>query len=272
MRHAWSVLLLAGCSLVNDPSAHMNGTVDAGFDAGVDAGTDAGPPPIDALDFCPALAAMICEAYDSCCSMAPADLDIEMCVEMMSTNCVNSYSPILFDRASGYDAAEAGRVLEEGYAFLRGENGNERCDTDAAPWLANRDGLLRIMRGSLTGGEACTPMTLVPFDYAALFSCENPDLSCIAGNPEWRCVPRLEDGDLNCVLYWDCVDGLRCDYSGPEIAGRCGPRLPNTSPCNTDTDCDSLACEAPSEGAPTVCVPRTPDTVYCEFAPQVAAG
>lgn len=249
-------VLLCGCSLVNDPSAHTGG--DGGYDAGPQ---DAGPPPIQGTEFCQRYAELVCDASSECCSTAPDPFDRTACITDISQMCREGFGTLILDPRTGYDAAAAGAVIEEGYAYVRGEGAHDVCDLDAIDWLVNRDGFMRVLSGTRSGGSICTPMSLVPFDYPALFSCSGSDLSCIAGSPDWVCQSRHTEGQ-SCALYWDCVDGMRCS---PPLTGTCQTRLPNGQACNNGTDCESLVCT----GEPGVCAPRTQDAIYCAFAPQI---
>lgn len=248
MRHARIVSvasLLVGCSIVNDPSAH---TVE----------------PIAGTEFCQRFAEMVCDATDQCCSMAPDPFDRTGCLTEAERACrEDGFGDLILDPRTGYDPQLAGLVIQEAYDRILGRDGKDTCDLDAAEWLVNRNGFMRVLSGTRTAGTTCTPESTIPFDTAALFSCEGSDQSCIAGLPDWICQPRHESGQ-SCVLYWDCVEGMRC--SPPlTLTGTCQPRLPNGQPCSTATDCESLVCS----GEPGVCVARTADLIYCQFVPQL---
>lgn len=229
-------LVLSGCSFVNDPASHQGGAA-----------------PIEPVDACRRLAELQCDGYFDCCSTAADRTDqlYMQCVEQARVKCTNDFGKLVVDDRTGYDPVVAGAVIAEGRGYV------DRCDPDIVEWFTNRTGLQHVLTGTVEGGHSCTPRdtNLTSFDQAALLSCLGPDQACVASSlNDWVCRQRAPEGE-RCILYWDCVDGLRCDWS--RLSGTCAQRVPDGGACASGPDCTSLVC------ASNLCVPRTQDSVYC---------
>lgn len=263
---AWipvACLVLAGCSIVNDPGRHQGGqpALDAGRDAAPhqDAGTDAGPPLLPANEFCRAYAEVYCEGYFGCCSAAERPEDaFDECVSNAQYACSNgtdATGPVLgiivADPRTGYDPRIAAEVIAEGRALVAD------CSTDLLRWTTERMGLQRGLTGSIEAGAECTPGPFVGlrFDFAALFSCEGTNRACVERSGQWDCLTR-RDVDASCRLYWDCLDGLYC--TNGVLGGTCQPRKANGGACSSGVECESLFCNRLG-----LCADPTQDDVYC---------
>jgi hypothetical protein len=265
MRSSLSIAcaLLAGCTLVNDPSRHQQG-------GQADAGTDAGPPPrIEVAEVCAEYADVMCGAYFGCCTAGVA-LQADPLFEQYRADCVteaqrvcregeNGFSVILQDLVddflTGYDPVIGAEVIAEGRTLAA------TCDTGFQAWAVERDGLARALRGTRAGGAECTPgpfMGLRP-DYAALLSCEADEdgehRACVSRGGTWNCVVRGGDG-APCISYMDCRDGYYCTAF---VGGTCARRKGAGEACTEHTQCMSLFCSATAE----TCATPTQDDVYC---------
>lgn len=268
MRFSLSIAcaLLAGCTLVNDPSRHQQG-------GQADAGTDAGPPPrIEVAEVCAEYADVMCGAYFGCCTAGVA-LQADPLFEQYRADCVmeaqrvcregeNAFSVILQDLVddflTGYDPVIGAEVIAEGRTLAA------TCDTGFQAWAVERDGLARALRGTRAGGAECTPgpfMGLRP-DYAALLSCEVDEdgeyRACVSRGGTWNCVVRGGDG-APCISYFDCRDGYYCTAF---VGGTCARRKGAGEACTEHTQCASLFCTGSATAAGT-CATPTQDDVYC---------
>jgi hypothetical protein len=240
-------LLIGGCSLVNDPSSHQGGAADAGQ-------PDAGPPRVEATEFCGRFARLHCDAFFSCCDTHPMRTaeSYMACVEDAESDCAAAFGTIIIDHRTGYDPMVAAEVIEEGRGYV------EMCDPNIVTWSWERSGYQRALTGTVDGGDLCTPHNTElndNFDKPALFSCMGPSRACVPTGGDWSCLSRADRGG-HCVLYWDCVDGLRCDWSNI-LSPMCAPRLATGMPCNADPECESLVC------IDHTCRDRTQQNVYC---------
>ncbi len=260
------VVLLAGCSLVNDPNRHTGG-IDSGI---ADSGPpDAGPPRLERGDICMAYAELTCAGIFGCCSAAPrppSPAQLTQCLTDAQIACANN-AVINYtnDPRTGYDPVVGAEVFEQGRRLV------ESCSTDYLRWWTERSfGMQRSLTGTVEGGADCTPMQFWPPDQAdvpALLSCEGTNLACRPGAggvaDRWFCTQRQQAGG-RCLVYFDCVDGLYCtEYNLIEQTGTCRARLPNGSPCGGPTDCQSLTCLDPLGGNAKICLQPTADLVYC---------
>lgn len=225
-------VLLAGCSLVNDPDVHRGNTPDAG------------PPTVAPADVCSELVRLFCEARIACCPAAASE-DFESCRADAMTTCQMSIGPYVADRRTGYDPLIAGSVLAEGRRLA------ESCDPDIVELLATKEGLLSVFQGTVPEGGACSV-----FDPPTLLSCvRDDDLICQPMGLGFTCLPaRAEAGA--CAFSLACETGLYCQAAEPRT---CAPQLAEGQSCMEAADCRSYVCDTTS----MQCAPRTQD-VYCQ--------
>ncbi|MDQ3037247.1 MAG: hypothetical protein M3Y87_32940 [Myxococcota bacterium] len=219
--------LLAGCTLVNPPGEHQ--------------------APLSPTEFCRAFAELSCQGYLECCPTA-VPVPFDDCVVMAANQCTSDFGALAVDSRTGYSEEAAARAAGEGRALA------DVCSLELADWGVRRTGFQSVLQGTLGGGERCdVPNPPRLGDFAPIFSCESPDLACVAGGSVWQCATRRGPGDP-CLLTWDCQDGLYCTGL---ISGSCQPRQDVGAPCTSNDACASLACRG------GFCVPRTATTVYC---------
>lgn len=225
------LVLLAGCSLINDPDDHRPG-------GGLD--------PVPATEFCGGFAEVACDAFLDCCSTAAVDRDA--CILEEQADCNDRLRGLLLDPRTGYDPRVASEVLEEGRSFVTS------CDVSITGWGANRTGFVRMFRGSVDPGGECTPMNVV--DLPAYFSCRELDQACVSEGLFGSSFCRdLQTTGGRCNLDSDCVDDLYC---APMMGGgTCAPVLATGEPCMEASDCASQFCGA------SVCEVPTTDRIFC---------
>ncbi len=245
MRVAFLLSLLAGCSLVNDPGDHMGGasptpdaTIDATDTPDADASTpdaDAAPAPIPAAEFCSELVELYCNARKRCCAGAE-DENIDTCRNERAGPCANFIGGYATDSRNNYDPQRAAEVIAEGAALA------ETCDEDIVKWFATRDGIARVLRGTIPEAQGCSALN------GTYLACVRP-LACRGGAAVLgTCRPLAEEGEP-CDGDLECVEPLQCDV------GACRARRANGSMCEGIYDCESLTCTE------MICAPGT-DT-YC---------
>jgi hypothetical protein len=270
----WSLtplaVILAACSLVNDPGTHMGnpppvpdaGSMDGsdGVDAGADAGmprdgggdagsddagpTDAGPPPpIPAADLCGELVAAICEMRIGCCTSAMGE-DFDDCRANYSTRCATSLGAAANDGRTGYDPVVAGAVLAELRALTA------TCNLEIIDFLSDSNGFLRMFEGTFPMGAGCNAWSIELYACAAGNVCRGVVFF-------WSCQPRVL-ADAECREDYNCIDGYFCDEARTTTMGTglCTPRRADSEPCARNTQCQSLVCSE------TTCQART-DELFC---------
>lgn len=225
------LVLLSGCSVVNDSSDHRGGVAaDAGRDA------DAAPSPIEVADLCSALVAVYCEARIACCPAAEGE-DVDQCRAERMRACQDVYGEVAADPQTGYDPEEAARVIAEGEALAA------ECDTDIVEWFLTRDGLVRMLEGTIQENRTCSI-----FD-ATYFACDKP-LICKVQGLGTQCLDEAKKGDA-CATDYECKFPLQCEDR------ECAEPIREGGACQSPLDCESLSC-----GAGMTCEPRT-TAVFC---------
>ena len=252
-------LIVAGCSVVNDPGRH-HGASDAGgaMDAaardaapGVDApsATDAGPAPIEPLDFCGRLIDAYCRARIQCCTAAASE-PMATCVTNNRPECDDLLTAYLVHPRNQYSPERAGTELAEFEAYFAGD----ACDPDVLDWLTQAEGILSIMRGTLTDGDQC-----LDADFEEVFACQRPRVCTRVGPLSWQCQPRVaRDGACRDNAICPETDYCEGDLDNGTVDGACVPKLANGTLCLAAAECESHICA----GEPPRCQPRTAD-VYC---------
>lgn len=249
MKRALVLVALAitvpGCLLVNPPSGRMGG------DAGSSALT---PIPIDEL--CLRVAQAACGAYEDCCTLEPR-VAVADCVNAVSASCGRDVYPIVRDPVAGYDPMVAAEVIAEGRAIAAND-----CSTDIIAWYSSRNGLLRVMQGTIGDGMSCD---VGDNALAKYFSCTNPAFGCIAqSGGTFNCLARRQTGQP-CFTEQDCVETDFCQGGAPLIGfpGTCAVRLGVGETCTADPDCATRYCD--QQVTPHVCGALTQDIAYCGF-------
>lgn len=249
---------LAGCSIVNDPAHHQGGGIDGGVDAAAD---DAGPPDagpsVSADEFCDALNELVCRAHFGCClERAPEANELETCMGVIDCGRIIDVPlrEMLHDDRVAYDPHVAAQVLAEA------EDRIARCDLTIQEWYGRRDGLWRMLPGTIEPGGSCAPRRSDPFDYAVVFACEGFDRRCLpSDSATWTCAVRGSQGQ-RCINTTDCRPGLYC-RDPLFLAGQCDDRQDDGTLCQSDDACESFHCPVT---APRICRPaRTAQDVYC---------
>jgi hypothetical protein len=207
-------LLLAGCTLVNDPGQHQD--------------------PIGENDFCEELARLSCTGLAECCPTPEAnEVSFDECVRLRESLCraAELYGPVFEDPRTGYDPVVAAQVMAEGYAFI--ENA---CDPGIYEWRFRRQGLYRVLTGTVEGGDFCTPEG--EDDPAALFSCVASDPVCRPDftGTRWSCTSSAGTEGEPCIAFLDCAAEHYCD------AGTCRRSKADGEPCGEGIECLSLFC------------------------------
>ncbi|MFO0685943.1 MAG: hypothetical protein U0234_28040 [Sandaracinus sp.] len=236
---------LSGCLLVNPPSGRMNGG---------DGGAALAPIPIDEL--CLRVAQAACGAYQDCCTIEPR-VALADCVNAVSASCSRDVYPIVRDPVAGYDPIVAAEVIAEGRAIAARD-----CSTDIIAWYNSRNGLLRVMQGTVGDGMSCD---VGDNPLAKYFSCTNPEFGCIAQTGgTFNCLARRPAGQP-CFTEQDCVEADFCQGGFPLVGvpGTCALRLGVGETCNADGDCETRACN--TQVTPHVCLDLTQDIAYCGF-------
>jgi hypothetical protein len=235
MRATW-LLLLTGCTLLNDPAAHMGGARD------VPAAVDVPEIPLD--DLCDQLAALYCGAMANCCMSVATPPD---CVARVTTGCDGTFGRgLLRDARTGYDPAAAAAY------FAAGRSLAATCEPEMLEWSRNL--LPVILDGIRAPGAECTPDAIDGgFDFGALLSCDGAEYACVYGGLDrWTCAARVGEG-AGCYLQSDCSDGLYCDG----VPGVCRPRLPAGAPCDPEGDECAGVCY------PSNCIDPSEELLYC---------
>lgn len=219
------LLVLAACSIVNDPDRHRES-----------AAADAGLTPLAPDEACAELAGVICSAYDSCCPMGtetPAQ-----CEARMLMNCRQSVERYVFDPRTGYDPTRGAELVAEARDLA------SRCDPAVAEFFAYD--LLTALQGTNPRGDVCITLQQAGMgDFAGLFSCRRADdLVCRpVGAPlgDWTCQgTSAEGGACNNLIH--CERGLFCMGGSVFATGRCMPQLRNGAACMEGGECQSLNC------------------------------
>ncbi len=279
-----AALCVAGCSIVNDPARHRVGPdgalpdagTEAGTDAGTEAGTDAGPgadagppdggpPTVSLAEICVTLAQRFCAGAPSCCTDGAADFSD--CNRQMLDACQLVYNAADFPDVVTYDPVAGAALLAEGERYLMA------CDPDGlASWLNRRDGFFDAVRGTIAGGETCTPASMDEEDYIyAVLSCAQPGQVCRpnGGTGTWSCRSQGAAGDI-CYFGFECTDG-RCERPGVVSAeGTCGAGEANGERCRGSDECASYACVGNNLLGPVLsrheCTALDANAAFCRYA------
>lgn len=248
MRTALALALatsLVACSVVNDPSNHQGG-IDAG-------------PAISPEEFCDELAVLLCQGHFHCCQGRPPmnDMEFEDCVSFLAIFQCGALlgfplRTVLEDDRVGYDPHAAAQVVAEARERI------QRCDLTIRDWYTWRDGLWRMLPGTIPPGEACTPRS--ENDHALLFACRGLDHRCLRSDDDtWTCAElgRIED---RCLATTDCERGNYCDRPPAMSEGTCRDLLNNGALCGSDDVCESFHC---SDTEHRCRPPSTPQDIYC---------
>lgn len=247
-----------GCTAVNPPSAHQK--------------------PVPSDQFCSQFADVVCQDYDTCCSKMPKS-DPSVCVDDVTSFCTTNFGGILLDTQTGYDPLVAAAVLSEGRGFAN------TCSTNIANWALARSGFLRVLTGTVPGGQPCaTNVTTFP-SLPAFFSCEDTNQACVnQGGGTWTCNDLRTQGqpcygDQDCLGDVDPAKGLWCQGSALFRMGTCQPRLADGVPCPEGPACQSLVCEVSQgdggvagdggtspDGGTRTCVTLSQDAAYCALS------
>lgn len=248
MRRSLVLLLVSGCTILNDPGMHTGNQPDVPVAADV--------PEAEQIaydDFCDELADFLCGSFDRCCSAAEPPAD---CIAQATEGCDASFgTALLMDSRTGYDPVRAAEVIAQGHELA------STCDLRIIPW--SRTVIPRILGGIREPAAECTPRPLDGgFDFAALLSCRGDEYSCFFnGLDTWTCAMRVEEG-RGCYTSYDCVDGLFCD---PPAGGVCRDRLAAGAPCDRMRDecAGACACDGPPPCATGHCVLPSSEAAYC---------
>jgi hypothetical protein len=238
LNRALVLVLVAGCSVVNDPDRHRGAPSDGGL------------PPIAAGDACDEVALVMCGAYETCCPTRTETR--EECETRVLARCEQTIEPYLLDPRTGYGEARAAEVL------LRARELASSCDTDIAQFFVYD--LLTILEGTNPRGGVCITLAqALDNDFAGIFSCRRSDeLVCRpreAPLGDWICQGEsAEGGACNNVIH--CERGLYCVGGSFLATGTCMPQLRNGTACVTSDQCQSLNCLA------MTCQPID-ESIYC---------
>jgi hypothetical protein len=219
------LLVLAGCSVVNDPDRHrQHGTVDADV------------PRLEPTQACAEFASVLCGAYENCCTTGTETR--AQCEARTLTNCRRSVETYLLDPRTAYDSARGAQLVVEARELA------SRCDPAVVEFFTYD--LLTAFQGTNPRGDICITLAQAGAgDFAGLFSCQrSEDLVCRAvGGPlgDWSCQgSSAEGGACNHIIH--CERGLYCMGGSLFANGRCRPQLRNGTACMAGGDCLSLNC------------------------------
>lgn len=238
----WWCVLLAGCSLVNDPGDHLQ------------AGPDAGPQGVPFEQFCDRYAEAFCAAKARCCMTA--EVDVAACSDQAAEDCTGIYGSAFGIPDVTYNPLLAAEALDSAQEIL------DACSIDIIDWGADRRGFLGGLEGEIEGGQPCQPMgdddTSV---FVAHLTCRDRDQICQRISPdEWRCGLKLSDGQ-SCRSGLVCMSN-RCPREPLALNGTCGPGEAATSSCTSGEECASRFCTG-RPLSPGQCVDLDPETIYC---------
>jgi len=222
---------LTACTIVLDTDRHRSDVV-----------------PIAATDFCAELADIACTGRRDCCPQP--DLDFDMCLRGVATDCAADYGAYALDQRTGYDPGQAGLALAEARELVAA------CDPGVETWTLSPLGFQRSLAGSIPLGEPCDPN---PFDVPNLFACLDDGVCTqmgTAANPNWVCAPPTALGG-ECTYDGMCEPGLRCSTAVQLIvAGTCQPLKPTGEACGRASECETFVCD-------TTCRDATNEEAYC---------
>jgi hypothetical protein len=198
------VVLLAGCSVVNDPNNHR-----------------AMPVPSDQA--CNVFADAVCETHALCCDVNFTT----QCRSVAAGFCTSIFGNAIMFPANGYDPAAAGSFINHLRAV------GARCDPEYLELISQQDGLVGVFLGTLPANAVCADQS---GNYQPLV-CQQPDLACVATAGSFRCAPRVALGGA-CRNSRDCRSELYCQTP----SGTCQARLAPGAACTDAGDCQSYIC------------------------------
>lgn len=236
-------LVLAACSLVNDPGRHEGTPGTDGGGVGSDGGasdagsSDGGAPPVAAEDACEEFTNVYCTAYDRCCMMMPRR-SFDECVTDVLASCNMSIEQFLFHPPNRYSPERAGELI------ARARTMSATCDPAIAELLTYE--LLAVFEGSALETQPCISLAEIGrSEYAGLLSCSRADgLTC---RPEtgpldpWACQAISVTGG-SCYHFVHCQEGHYCSGIGIFNNGSCTRQRSNGMKCSSADQCDSLNC------------------------------
>lgn len=211
--------------------------MDAGPDGGVDAGVDLSEP---FRAFCRRRIRALCDGNLSCCLDATRRYDTEDCSDAaIEMGCLRaSEDPALRDGTLDWDASAAESVLAD----------LESQVADCGAIEQDAAGLDRVLHGTLTSGETCTPDAANGFGSLGLLRCAGSlrcSLTGVATDFSGVCAPLGDLGEGCINPSTDCRSGLWCEFGAdgiPPDAPYFGLCQPQGEPCGGDYACPSRFC------------------------------
>lgn len=207
-------------------------------------------PPVTPEALCSQLAAIVCDASESCCEVAGAAPGCEADQEL---RCMESLGAMVADPRVGYVPERAGFLLAQVRERATG------CFHESFD-LADLD---VIFAGTVPDGGDCSPGAIDGVVrsaelHRAAVACEDFATCRIRlawdDTPIGTCEPRGMAGDDRCSHPYDCTQGSFCDLpDGWRVGdwGRCLARRADGWACASGFECASGYCGEGACGAPS---------------------
>lgn len=190
-------------------------------------------PAVAASALCGELAAIACDAAESCCK----ETSSTTCVARQKATCESSLGKFVDDPRANFDEKRAGALV------ARWKSSAATCGK--TPLLYEH--VRAVFAGTGAAGASCTP------DDSTFASLRTSALSCRDGNacrlylradgkPTGLCEARK---DAACSHPLDCSAGNFCELSSswsPGVWGECRPLRTDGWACKSDLECQSGMC------------------------------